>query len=142
MVCGQVDVCASVLVACRVPSHTKKHQNTGVKTPCRHQLKFLLFIELCVLPQQWDLDVNFQRARRQQPGLFGDFYETSSTNKFNATKSQYWKVCLLTRDSHLELCLLHYLELSLGSYSFNIGCFHCSNFHFFLQMPPIIGLSL
>lgn len=65
------------------------------------------------------------------------------------TQSWYWKLLLVIRDELLGLCLLHYLETSLGPPSYILGCFcytrflyHSLNAHrFLLSLPALLPLA-
>lgn len=53
-------------------------------------------------------------------------------------QSWYWK--LVTRDGHLRLWLIHYLEISLGSPLNILGSLYCNKFTYWLSHAPELYL--
>lgn len=78
-----------------------RHWRVGLKTLCRHQFNFPLFIDLrryCF--QQWDNSLSHSEILMEP---------CWPTNKLDVTQFQNWKLHLVTCDSHLGLCVSHYL---------------------------------
>lgn len=61
--------------------------------------------------------------------------------QLNETESLYWKLHLTTRDSHLWFYLPHFLDATLGSPSYIIGCFKCSRLPYHFSNAPQFYLS-
>lgn len=63
MFCVWVGTHIFLLIAYRVPIHTKGHSNIQVQTPCRLQINFYMFSESCgCYSQQWGTAISLLRA--------------------------------------------------------------------------------
>lgn len=101
--CDQVGVNISLLVACKVPSLTKR-----IMAPCRHQLDFFMFSELCEYCHwQWDPAVSLPKATLCLSNNLG--YLEIFVGPFGqprtqliATQSCHWKPLLATGDGQYD----------------------------------------
>lgn len=146
MLCSWARVYFSPLVACRVPSCTRKNQSVGATAVIRQQLDFSMFNELCV-------GVFF--SNRALPSVCGEHSRilaiawvvlSSSMGslwlraQLDITHSWHWKFQLIVRDV-LGLCLSCYLVILFRSFScmyivYILRSFCCIRFSYHFSNGP------